>query len=136
MIKYATYNYYKDVYGGELTQDEFDRNCIKASAFIRSMIGGKLETDDYDLDDYEEVKYAVCEMADAIKEVKNSKGKEDDNGNIIKQVSNDGYSVSYVSGEDHGHTEEQTEKNRMLGIARTYLTETGLLSRCVYPARW
>ena len=130
MIKYASYDYYTKVYGGSLDDDLFDKHVIRASAFIRSLVNGKLETDDYDIDDYEEVKYACCEMCDAIDTLESSSAS--DGGRLVNSVSNDGYSVSYASGGQTAASVEEATNDRLVTIARQYLAETGLLSRCVY----
>lgn len=131
MIKYADYAYYTDTYGGDLDEDTFDKKVIRASAFIRSLVNGKLETEDYDIDDYEEVKYACCEMVDAIDSIETSSASE--GGRLVNSVSNDGYSVSYASGQAGASSIDDAVNDRLDKIARMYLTETGLLSRCVYP---
>ncbi len=132
MITYADYNYYEETYNGDLDEETFDKIVVRASAFIRSLVNGKLETEDYDIDDYEEVKWAVCEMCDAAYEVTSSAGNE--GGRLVNSVSNDGYSVSYAYPRS-GSTMEAAVNDRYMVIARKYLAETGLLSRCVYPLK-
>ena len=133
MVQYSDFTYYKNGFGGTLIeeQDKFDKLAIRASAYVRSMINGKLEMEGYSISDYPEVKYVVCAMVEAIELTENQSGATVD-GAKVSSVSNDGYSVSYVNEVASGVSPETVSEKKMKKLARMYLSETGLLSRCVY----
>lgn len=127
MTLYADYDYYISVYGGEMSESAFDKHVRTASAYIKRITLGRADKQP----ELDELKYACCAMCDAIEITQTAQ----QDGRSIKSVSNDGYSVSYVTEAD-GTTAEQALNAKLYDIAAMYLTCTGLLKRqvahCVY----
>lgn len=119
MKTYATYSFYTDIYGGAGAEVEFNRNAYKASRFIDKITFGRaadvVEQDTTDL-----LAYAVCEMVDQL----TAETAAAVDGKTVKSVSNDGYSVSFVTEAD-GTAGLTSQK--LYSIAKNYLP-TELLS--------
>lgn len=116
MIIYADYNFYINEYGTDIPQEKFQKYAKEASAYIRRLTIGK--SDGFEGD---ELKYATCAVAEAVYNF----DKSCINGKIVSSENNDGYSVSYATGNDC-HTERL---NAEYLAARKWLAGTGLLSR-------
>ena len=119
MKTYATYSFYMDTYGGTAAEIDFNRSAYKASRFIDKITFGRAaDADDQDTADL--LAYAVCEMADQL----TAEAAAAVDGKTVKSVSNDGYSVSFVTEAD-GAAGSTSQK--LYSIAENYLP-TELLS--------
>lgn len=119
MKAYATYSFYTDTYGGEAAESEFNRQVYKASRFLDKITFDRAAAVT-DPDTLELLAYAVCEMADQL----TAEAAAAVDGKTVKSVSNDGYSVSFVTEADGG---TRLTSQRLYGIAEGYLP-TELLS--------
>ena len=123
MISYADYDFYKNTYRGTMGEDDFDRNILLSSQYIRYLTAGK--SDQYAGD---ELKYASCEVADL--QYNFSHGSAGTFGRV-KSENNDGYSVSYVSEGKDGETDESLFTRKAYSAVRKWLIPTGLMNRKV-----
>ena len=107
---YADYDYYLNEYSGNaVAEADFTRLSRQASAYLDSLTCGKIRgtwVDD------SRVKDACCAVAEVMQ--KQEKGGE------VASESNDGASVTYVTG-------SATPEQRMYNAAVMYLSSTGLL---------
>ena len=111
MVTYADTAFYTDVYHGSLSGAELERSLRRANAYI----GALMLRSPFPIPD--EVKYAVCEIADMY-------NTEDSRSGIVSE-NNDGYSVTY--------DKSLTAESKAYNIAVLYLANTGLLYRgCTY----
>lgn len=95
MKAYATYSFYTDTYGGTAAEIDFNRSAYKASRFIDKITFDRAGTVT-DPDTLELLAYATCEMADQL----TVEAASAVDGKTVKSVSNDGYSVSFVTEAD------------------------------------
>lgn len=121
MFPYADYEFYTGKAHGKLGRERFEEEVLEASFFIRYLSFGKS-----DKVQPEELKYAVCAVADMYakekqKTVVGEMGK--------KSESTDGYSVTYINEQKDGETLEELLSRKALPIAKRYLAGTGLLNR-------
>lgn len=119
MKAYATYSFYTDTYGGEAAESEFNRQVYKASRFLDKITFDRAAAVT-DPDTLELLAYAVCEMADQL----TAEAAAAVDGKTVKSVSNDGYSVNFVTEADGGAS---LTSQRLYSIAEGYLP-TELLS--------
>ncbi len=110
------YAFYTDTYYGALTEDEFTRMSVFASAYLDELTMGRI-TEGLSGDDQRAVKLALCAVCDA--------RAVDEKRDGIAAESNDGISVSYVTGG------ADTGVSRLYNAAAPYLAPTGLLYRGV-----
>lgn len=113
---YADYAYYKDSFGGTLTEEEFNLYARKAERFLNYVIMCEIS------EVTEQVKNAVCAAAEAVAEIRSSVA------NIphgIKSENTDGYSVTYKDCD--ANELKHKEQNAMLAAIRQELSGTGLL---------
>ena len=107
---YADYEYYLNEHSGNaVAEADFTRLSRQASAYLDSLTYGKIRgpwVDD------SRVKDACCAVAEVMQ--KQEKGGE------VASESNDGASVTYVTG-------SATPEQRMYNAAVMYLSNTGLL---------
>lgn len=117
---YVDYAYYANKFGGKMPENEFNEYERISEAYIRSItyING-----DIFLVDSEEIKMAVCSVADVYE-----KGSQSGCGQV-KSENNDGYSVSYVTEQADGQTSEELLRKKAYSAAYMYLLPTGWLSR-------
>lgn len=119
MKAYATYSFYTDTYGGEAAESEFNRQVYKASRFLDRITFDRAAAVT-DPDTLELLAYAVCEIADQL----TAEATAAVDGKTVKSVSNDGYSVSFVTEADGGAS---LTSQKLYSIAEGYLP-TELLS--------
>lgn len=119
MKAYATYSFYTDTYGGTAAEIDFNRQVYKASRFLDKITFDRAAAV-ADPDTLELLAYAVCEMADQL----TAEAAAAVDGKTVKSVSNDGYSVSFVTEADGGAS---LTSQRLYSIAEGYLP-TELLS--------
>ena len=110
MKAYATYSFYADTYGGTAAEIDFNRSAYKASR-----AGAVTDPDTMEL-----LAYATCEMADQL----TVEAASAVDGKTVKSVSNDGYSVSFVTEADGA---AGLTSQKLYSIAEGYLP-TELLS--------
>ena len=107
---YADYDYYLNEYSGNaVAEADFARLSRQASAYLDSLTCGKIRgtwVDD------SRVKDASCALADIL--------HAQEQGGEVASESNDGASVTYVTG-------SATPEQRMYNAAAMYLSGTGLL---------
>lgn len=107
---YADYDYYLNEYSGNaVAEADFTRLSRQASAYLDGLTCGKIRgtwVDD------SRVKDACCAVAEVMQ-------KQEQGGEVASE-SNDGASVTYVTG-------SATPEQRMYNIAVMYLSSTGLL---------
>ena len=85
-MKLIDYSYYKDVYCGSLSEEEFARIYPKASAYLYGATRGRIREAETN------VCFALCELCDIF--------YEDISHENIKSESCDGYSVQYKESEN------------------------------------
>jgi len=117
MTPYADSAYYKNIYCGALSPDDFDRLSHRASAFIEAISRKNINLTDGSMSDMlcAAVKNACCAVAEAFFRIENG-------GGIVKE-SNDGVSVTYRSASSPSPSPEA----ELLAAAKLYLLHTGLL---------
>lgn len=129
MVEYADYKYYLNSYKGDMSELDFKRLLIKASAIINNHIFNR------DIKGYEEeVQIATCSIIDILYNIENINTK-------INQISNENNKI--VASESVGdlsrtfanstiidlNNEIANQKNKIEEEIRTYLLSTGLLYR-------
>lgn len=129
MIEYADYKYYLNSYKGDMSEFDFKRLLIKASAIINNHIFNR------DIKGYEEeVQIATCSVIDILYNIENINTR-------INQISNESNKI--VASESVGdlsrtfanstiidlNNEIANQKNKIEEEIRTYLLSTGLLYR-------
>lgn len=113
---YADYAYYKDFFGGTLTEEEFNLSARKAERFLKYVIMGEIS------EVTEQVKNAVCAAAEAVAEIRSSVANIPQG---IKSENTDGYSVTY---KDYNADElAEREQRAMYNAIKQELSGTGLL---------
>lgn len=116
MQGYADFIFYDEVFGGtSIPADCFDRHVFKASRYLDKITFGrisKIAEDDFELMDA--VRCAVCEMAEQSYAAESAKVE----GKTVKSVSNDGYSMTFVTEADGG---SDLTSGQFFNIAMTYL---------------
>lgn len=119
MNLYADYEYYTSTYKGKMTQEEFEKSIMKASAYVRRITFGR--ADDMEM---EEVKLAACAVCELL--ANDDKVRSKHLGRAVTSENTDGYSVSYESG-GNGETADDLLKRNIFDILLLYLEPTGLL---------
>lgn len=121
MNLYADYNFYMTEYRGKATEEEFERQIMKASAHVRRITFGRADG----CPEMEEVKLAACAVCDVL--ITDMKIRENNSGRQIASESTDGYSVSYVQEKAADETSEELLHRKACQAAELYLEPTGLL---------
>ena len=115
MQGYADFTYYNEVFGGtSIPADCFDRHAFKVSRYLDKITFdrvGAIEENDELMD---QVRYAICEMAEQSYTAESAKV----DGKTVKSVSNDGYSMTFVTEADGG---SDLTSGQFFNIAMTYL---------------
>ncbi len=129
MTQYTNYDFYIDIYKGNMPEDDFDRIVIRASYEVQKNIFNR------DFTGYEnEVQMATCSVADILLKIENLKNKKESIllNQTLKSESVGDYSRTFdsfsvsdieveISNQEEGIKEE----------LRKYLLHTGLLYRGV-----
>lgn len=125
-MKYADYEFYTKQYHGQLTEDEFEREIVKSSAYVRRITFGRADNPLLDSKTTEEVKMAACAVCD----VRAAEGKKRARykGRDVVSENNDGYSVSYVQEQQAGDLYEHVLQRKSYTAAEDFLIPTGLLN--------
>lgn len=112
MLKLADYTYYSATFKGNMSEDDFNRHVLIASAYLNKITFGRIEANINDLS--EEIKHLACLCADEVKSLSDSKV----DGRTVSSISNDGYSVSFADG---NATENSEMYSKLYYLARIYL---------------
>lgn len=120
MNLYTTYAYYISTYRGNLTEEEFEKSIVQATAYVRRITFGRAEQN-MELD---EVKLATCAICDLL--ANDEKARSQHSGRTVVSENTDGYSVTYESG-GNGDTAEDLLTRKIYKAAELYLEPTGLL---------
>ena len=111
---YANYAFYTGSYKGLLTEAEYDRNVVRASAEIDRITSGRSKTATGEA--LEAVKMAECAVVDEL-----SLQAIGGSGDVTSE-SNDGISRSYATG-----VVSKSSRQRIDAAAYTWLNNTNLL---------
>ena len=113
MTRYSDYEFYANEYGGALSEEGFNKEALRASAYIDTLTMYRIDTQA--LEKYgNQIKLATCAVIDVY-------SSERDGGEIASE-SVGSWSRSYsTSGKD--------TQARLYEAAETYLIMTGLLYR-------
>lgn len=120
MNLYTTYAYYISTYRGNLTEEEFEKSIVQATAYVRRITFGRAEQN-MELD---EVKRATCAICDLL--ANDEKARSQHSGRTVVSENTDGYSVTYESG-GNGDTADDLLNRKIYKTAELYLEPTGLL---------
>lgn len=120
MNLYATYAYYISTYRGNLTEEEFEKAIVPATAHVRRITFGRADQN-MELD---EVKLATCAICDLL--ANDEKARSQHSGRTVVSENTDGYSVTYESGRN-GDTADDLLTRKIYKAAELYLEPTGLL---------
>lgn len=120
MNLYTTYAYYISTYRGNLTEEEFEKAIIPATAHVRRITFGRADQN-MELD---EVKLATCAICDLL--ANDEKARSQHSGRTVVSENTDGYSVTYESGRN-GDTADDLLTRKIYKAAELYLESTGLL---------
>ncbi|HBF64740.1 MAG TPA: hypothetical protein DDW34_02050 [Clostridium sp.] len=115
-MAYATYEYYTNEYYGKMAENDFNRLSRQTTAYLNQITCGRI---DATMATSSAVKDACCAVADAY--------LLNEQGGGIASESNDGISVSYISGTNNTKTDGQ----RLYEAAALFLGHTGFLYRGV-----
>ena len=119
---YATYEYYTELYGGEMIpKDTFPRMIAKARQYIDNFTFGRITEGDMEM--FPSISACACEMAEMIYKAQSNSVP----GREVKSENTDGYSVAYVTESVDGSLAESVLKRKAYEIAKVYLINTGLL---------
>lgn len=121
MSCYADYDFYKSVYHGSMTEDEFNRHIIKASAYVRRMTFGRADANA----ENDEIRLSACAVCDVYAD--DNKRRAGHEGRNIASENNDGYSVSFVQEQCGGETSEELLYRKAYKAAEIFLADIGLL---------
>ena len=88
MTQYTDYTFYKEQYGGELTEGQFRRVIVPVSAHIRRITFDRADRS------MEEVQHAACACCDLL--YADQAAKAEHQGREVASENIDGYSVSYT----------------------------------------
>lgn len=120
MNLYTTYAYYISTYRGNLTEEEFEKSIVQATAYVRRITFGRAEQN-MELD---EVKLATCAICDLL--ANDEKARSQHSGRTVVSENTNGYSVTYESG-GNGDTADDLLNRKIYKTAELYLEPTGLL---------
>lgn len=121
MSCYADYDFYKSDYRGNMTEDEFNRHIIKASAYVRRITFGRADANA----ENDEIKLSACAVCDVF--AADEKRRAEHQGQNILSENNDGYSVSFAQEQYAGETSEELLYRKAYKAAEIFLIDKGLL---------
>lgn len=121
---YASYEFYKEIFGGAIPEDNFLKMEAHAESLIRFFTFHNGDIFEIESDD---VKKAVCAAAEVIYQ-QTSQGSSTVSGvGGIKSVNNDGYSVTFATEKSDGQTSEAFLRRKVYDAVLPYLAHTGWL---------
>lgn len=89
----VSYEFYKDSYRGSLSEDDFNKNILKATRFVSNRTNNRIDTisdDDINQDLVTDIKLCICNVIDKVQYYSESNGK------VIASQSSGKISESYV----------------------------------------
>lgn len=129
MENYTDYDFYKDIYMGNMPETDFNKVIVRASYEVQKNIFNR------DIKGYEdEVQMATCSVADILLKVEQLENKKDTilSNNNLKSESVGDYSRTFDTlGIDNVNVEISNQKEKIKEELRRYLLHTGLLYRGV-----
>ncbi|MBP3463758.1 MAG: hypothetical protein J6K45_04680 [Clostridia bacterium] len=135
MENYIDYDFYKSIYKGNMSLEEFEKVVTRASIEVRNYIMNKnIENHE------EEVGMATCSVADIlykIESIENKKAKlisSEKENRIISSEKVADLSKNYANTTSLKELDEEisNQKNKIKEEIENYLMFTGLLNRSVY----
>lgn len=112
---YVEYEFYKNTYGGKVSEQEFKHLEVLAANTVDYYTFNRIIGPD------DNVKYAVCELVDYLKELK------DKGGNEIESEKVGTYSITYAVANEGTNLVKRKQRD----IVRKWLGHTGLMYRGV-----
>lgn len=129
MTNYTDYDFYKNIYKGDMPETDFNKVIVRASYEVQKNIFNR------DIKGYEdEVQIATCSVADILLKVEQLENKKDTilSNNNLKSESVGDYSRTFDTlGIDNVNVEISNQKEKIKEKLRRYLLHTGLLYRGV-----
>lgn len=129
MENYTDYDFYKDIYMGNMPETDFNKVIVRASYEVQKNIFNR------DIKGYEdEVQMATCSVADILLKVEQLENKKNTilSNNNLKSESVGDYSRTFDTlGIDNVNVEISNQKEKIKEELRRYLLHTGLLYRGV-----
>lgn len=89
----VTYDFYKDVYGGILNEDNFNNSLLKATRLVSNRTNNKVDTivdGDENQNLVNDIKFCICNVVDKVQYYNTNNGK------VIASQSSGKVSESYV----------------------------------------
>lgn len=129
MANYTDYDFYKNIYKGNMPESDFDRLAIRASYEVRKNIFNR-PIIGYE----EEVQLATCSVADILLKIEQLETKKNIaiSDKTLKSESVGDYSRTFdTSSVSDIETEISNQKFKIIEEIRMYLLDTGLLYRGV-----
>ena len=117
MDLYASYTYYISTYRGSLTEEEFEKSIVSATAHVRRITFGRADQNT----EMNEVKLAACAVCDLL--ANDEKARSQHSGKAVVSENTDGYSVTYESGD----AADDLLTRKIYKATELYLEPTGLL---------
>lgn len=126
---YATFEFYKNNYGGSVSEESFRHLAVKASVYLDYYTMGKAKNNA----DSDAVKTACCALVDKYSEIESISASAQKSASEAvsagkKSESIGSYSVTYQTAEEF-KAMEQNAKAELAEICRIYLAGTNLLYR-------
>lgn len=115
----TSYKYYKEIYKGALSEEDFDRVSHMAGAYIEKITFGRTNQ----AKDSDNVDLAFCAVCDVFADLERRRKA----GGQKVSENNDGYSVSFLREGMEGQTLEGLYNHKAYQAAAVYLQPTGLL---------
>ena len=109
---YADYTFYVNDFHGTISEADFNRLSVLATAHINDITHNRAKSTTGD--DLEAVKLAFCAVVNEL--------DKQEHGGIVTSENNDGISRSYATG-----TVVKSERQRIYSAAEIYLSGTNLL---------
>lgn len=129
MTNYTDYDFYKNIYKGDMPETDFNKVIVRASYEVQKKHFNR------DIKGYEdEVQMATCSVADILLKVEQLENKKDTilSNNNLKSESVGDYSRTFDTlGIDNVNVEISNQKEKIKEKLRRYLLHTGLLYRGV-----
>lgn len=129
MTNYTDYEFYIDIYKGNMPQNDFNKLVIRASYEVRKNIFNRPITGYED-----EVQMATCSVADILYKIEQIETKKNTtiSDKTLKSESVGDYSRTFdTSSVSDIETEISNQKSKIKEEIRMYLLDTGLLYRGV-----
>lgn len=134
MINYIDYDFYVNIYMGDMPEENFEKLALRASAEVQRNIFNR------DIEKYkDEVQMATCSVADILFKIeqlesrKNKLVSSNANDKVISSESVGDLSRTFANTTNLTDLEKEisNQKNKILEEIRLYLLHTGLLYRGV-----